>query len=87
MNDSNKSYKFKVGQHVGNAEAVVILSNHLDFDFAINRVSVELSTHPNQTLLVHLEQLFDRSSEELYNEESQMLCQLLKDYSDIFFYW
>lgn len=85
MNDPNKSDKFKVGQHVGNAEAVVMLSNHLDSDFAINRVSDELRTPPNQTLLVHLEQLFDRSSEELYNEESQMLCQLLKDYSDIFF--
>lgn len=84
VNDSNKSVKFKVGQHVGNAESVEIQLNQLDSDIAINKVSVENNAPSNQTLPNHLQELYDRSSEGLNQDESQMLFQLLSDFSDIF---
>lgn len=87
VNDSNKSVKFKVGQHVGNAESVEIQLNQLDSDIVINKVSVENNAPSNQTLPNHLQELYDRSSEGLDQDESQMLFQLLSDFSDIFFYW
>lgn len=80
VNDSNKSVKFKEGQHVGNAESVEIQLNQLNSDIAFNKVSVENNAPSNQTLPNHLKELYDRSSEGLDQVESQMLFQLLLQY-------
>lgn len=84
VNGSNKSVKFKVGQDIGNAESVEVVSNKTVSKPVINKVSIDKSTHTNLALPIHVQDFFDRSSVGLNQEQVKMLGFFLLQTTRIF---